>query len=321
VREQLHRDVAGIGSSNGQQFRPAFDYWVGRATPTEARRQNELMTDRLRVITLNLLTLTDASGHKRQEVVRQALPGLRPDVIALQEVTRSSNTDQASYLLGPEYTFVDLPGRSHDAGECLASRWPLGDIATLDVPVTASGDDWPRATAVAAEVLLPPPLGPLFAVHHRSTFELHQEHVREEQALATARFIEDLVSDRPGMPVVLLGDLNADPDTASIRFLRGKQSLGGTSVRYEDAWEAAHPEEPGHTFTPYNPLVPLGQMPLERGRRIDYIMTRSGPHGPLLDVVDCRLILDQPVDGVWASDHFGVLADLTRPHHTPGTWA
>jgi hypothetical protein len=30
-------------------------------------------------------------------------------------------------------------------------------------------------------------------------------------------------------------------------------------------------------------------------------------------VADCRRVLDQPVDGVWASDHYGVLADLTRP--------
>jgi endonuclease/exonuclease/phosphatase family metal-dependent hydrolase len=62
-------------------------------------------------------------------------------------------------------------------------------------------------------------------------------------------------------------------------------------------------------------------MPLERGRRTDHILTRSGPHGPLLDVADCRLVFDQPVDGVWASDHFGVLADLRRPEHAPGTWA
>jgi len=145
--------------------------------------------------------------------------------------------------------------------------------------------------------------------------------VREKQALATAHFVEDLVSDRPDLPVVLLGDFNADPDASSIRFLRGKQSLDGTSVSYEDAWEAVHAEEPGHTFSPRNPLVGLGQVPLERGRRIDHIMTRGGPHGPLLNVAACRLVLDQPVDGVWASDHFGVLADLERPHHPPGTWA
>jgi endonuclease/exonuclease/phosphatase family metal-dependent hydrolase len=280
------------------------------------------MTNRVRVITLNLLALEDASGQQRQEVVRQALPELRPDVVALQEVTRGPHIDQAAHLLGEEFTIVDLPGRSPShAGECLASRWPLGEVTTLDVAVADSAEGLPRATAVAAEVLAPPPIGPLIAVHHRGTYELQLEHVREQQALATARFVEDLVSERPDLPVVLLGDLNADSDAASIRFLTGKQSLAGTSVCYEDAWAATHPDAPGHTFSPRNPLVRAGQMPLERGRRIDYIMIRSDAHGPALDVAECRLIFDQPVDDLWASDHYGLLADLELPDHPPGRWA
>ena len=27
-------------------------------------------------------------------------------------------------------------------------------------------------------------------------------------------------------------------------------------------------------------------------------------------VTDCRIILDEPVDGVWATGHFGVIADI-----------
>jgi endonuclease/exonuclease/phosphatase family metal-dependent hydrolase len=280
------------------------------------------MTEPLRVISLNLLTLEDASGQQRHEVVRRALPALRPDVIALQEVTRGPQIDQAAQLLGEDFTIVDLPGGSPShVGECLASRWPLGEVTSLDVAVVDSANGRARATAVAAEVLARAPIGALLAVHHRGTYERQLEHVREQQALATARFVEDLVSDRPDLHVVLLGDLNADSDAASIRFLTGKQSLAGTSVRYEDAWAATHHDAPGHTFSPRNPLVRAGQMPLERGRRIDYIMIRSGAHGPTLDVADCRLIFDQPVDDVWASDHYGLLADLQRPDHSPGTWA
>ncbi len=53
----------------------------------------------------------------------------------------------------------------------------------------------------------------------------------------------------------------------------------------------------------------------------DGAICRSGSRGPLLDVAGCRLVLDQAHDGVWASDHVGVLADLRRPLHAPGTWA
>jgi endonuclease/exonuclease/phosphatase family metal-dependent hydrolase len=120
--------------------------------------------------------------------------------------------------------------------------------------------------------------------------------------------------------VVLLGDFDAGPDCASMRFWTGRQSLRGTSVRYEGAWEAVHPEEPGHTLSPSNALVRSGEVPLGRGRRIDHVLVRSGPHGPPLDVARCDLFLDRPVAGVWASDHFGVLADLVRPPHPPGIW-
>jgi endonuclease/exonuclease/phosphatase family metal-dependent hydrolase len=245
------------------------------------------MPDRVRLLTFNVLTLQSASGRRRHDAIRRAMPELRPDVVALQEVTRSPAFDQPADLLGPEFAIVDLPG-------------------------------WSEAAAV--EVQAPPPLGTLLVVHHKGTYELHLEHVREEQALATARFVEDVVAERADLPVVLLGDLNAGPEAASLRFLTGRQSLAGTGVRYEDAWEAVHPGDPGHTFSPRNPLVPAGQMPLERGRRIDHIMIRSGAHGPLLDVTDCRLVFDEPVDGVWASDHFGVLAELCRPDHPPGRW-
>ena len=280
------------------------------------------MTDCLRLLTFNVLTMGSASGQERHEVVRRLLPELRPDVVALQEVTRRPDFDQAADLLGRDFAIVDLPGWTPDhVGECLASRWPLGEVSTLDRPLAGDAESGPRAAAVAVQVLVPPPLGPLLVVHHKAAYELPLEQVREEQALATARFVEDLVSDRRDLHVVLMGDLNAGPDAGSVRFLTGRQSLASTSVRYEDAWEAVHVDEAGHTFSPRNPLVRAGEMPLERGRRIDHIMTRSGPYGPPLDVADCRLVFDRPVEGVWPSDHFGVLAELRRPEHPPGSWA
>ena len=92
----------------------------------------------------------------------------------------------------------------------------------------------------------------------------------------------------------------------------------GVNVCYQDAWEAAHRGEPeertGDTFTRRNPLVARGEMPLEPGRRIDYILLRCSDHGPMLEVRSCERVFDQPErvgqpgNEVWASDHFGVLA-------------
>src|SRR4029453_16030231 len=99
--------------------------------------------------------------------------------------------------------------------------------------------------------------------------------------------------------------------SSSIRFWTGKQSLDGTSVAYRDATDSQD------TFTPDNPLVTAGEMALETGRRIDYVMVRCGIHGPSLAVTGARRVFDRPVDGVWPSDHFGVLADLAVPEHPP----
>lgn len=279
------------------------------------------MRDRVRLLTFNLLTRVSADGPARHEVVKRVLSDLKPDVVALQEVTRNSEFDQAAELLGEDFTIVNVPDGSPEyGGECLATCRPVVRVDTLDEPLGVEASRY-RAAAAALEFIGPGHLGPLVVVHHKATYELHLDHIRERQALATARFVDELVRDRPNLPVMLLGDFNAAPDTASVRFLTGRQSPQGWSVRYEDAWETVHGNEPGHTFDPQNPLVRAGQMPLERGRRIDYIMTRSGPHGALLDVADRRLVFTEAVDGVWASDHYGLLAELQRPEHSPGQWA
>jgi endonuclease/exonuclease/phosphatase family metal-dependent hydrolase len=48
-------------------------------------------------------------------------------------------------------------------------------------------------------------------------------------------------------------------------------------------------------------------------RRIDYIMVGCGDTGPHLRIAACHLAFDQPIDQTWASDHFGVVADLASP--------
>jgi endonuclease/exonuclease/phosphatase family metal-dependent hydrolase len=69
--------------------------------------------------------------------------------------------------------------------------------------------------------------------------------------------------------------------------------------------------EPGETFTPSNPPVRDWDWPF---RRLDYVLVRCGEHGgPTLEITRCERFLDEPVDGVWASDHFGVVADLELP--------
>jgi endonuclease/exonuclease/phosphatase family metal-dependent hydrolase len=43
-------------------------------------------------------------------------------------------------------------------------------------------------------------------------------------------------------------------------------------------------------------------------------------HGPTLDITACAQIFNQPGGGVWASDHFGVMADLAVPAAGDPCW-
>ncbi len=105
-----------------------------------------------------------------------------------------------------------------------------------------------------------------------------------------------------------------------MRFWRGRASLEGASVCFQDAWETVHPGDPGPTFDARNPLVRAGEVATAVSRRIDVVLVRSGIHGPTLQVRSCARVLDEPVGGVWASDHFGVVADLDLPASPPGSW-
>ena len=132
-------------------------------------------------------------------------------------------------------------------GISIASRWPLGDVQEVDLSVTPRTAGFPCA-ALMAEVIGPDPIGALLFVNYFPNWQLNFERERELQTVAAARSVEDRIGQST-QPVVLVGDLDADPDAASIRFLSGRQSLSDLSVCYRDAWASAHPEDPGHTFT------------------------------------------------------------------------
>jgi endonuclease/exonuclease/phosphatase family metal-dependent hydrolase len=262
----------------------------------------------VRVATLNLWGRHGA-WNERKSVLVDGLRELQPDIIAFQEAAVTDGYDQVADLLDTSYHIAHQAGREAEGtGLSIASRWEVGEV-------------WEEIVGriAVAEILAPGPLGTLLLAHHNPSWQLGFEHERELQAVAASRHVEDLRRrKREVSHVVLAGDFNAAPDSASVRFWRGLQSLGETSVCYRDAWESAHPVDPGHTFSPRNPLVTGGDnWPLELGRRIDYVMVRCGDHGPTLEVTACEHIFDKAVDGVWASDHFGVVADLAIPGPSP----
>jgi endonuclease/exonuclease/phosphatase family metal-dependent hydrolase len=148
----------------------------------------------------------------------------------------------------------------------------------------------------------------MLLVNHKPTWRPHHELEREQQAVTMANSISDILAERD-LPVLLVGDLDAEPEAASIRFWAGRQSLQGVSVGFRDAWHLRHPDDPGYTFSNTNAMKAL-RWGDDIDRRIDYIFVSCDDHGPRYAIEACDLIFDQAVDGVWASDHIGLYADL-----------
>lgn len=259
------------------------------------------------VLTLNLWG-KEGDWLARRGVLREGLHQLSPDIITFQETVVTSDYDQVADLLPSDYEILHQEGRSPDGTGCsIASRFQLRDVnhAFLHVSSRVDPEHGWIGSITTVEVDAPEPIGALLLAHLKPSWQPGFEKERELQSVAAARFIEDRRAGRE-LPIILAGDLDAAPDAASSRFWTGQQTLEGLQAHYIDAWEATHPQQDGHTFTPRNPLVSR-EWTQETGRRIDYIFVRG------LEVRNSWLAFDEPMSGVWASDHFGVVVKIAEP--------
>jgi endonuclease/exonuclease/phosphatase family metal-dependent hydrolase len=268
---------------------------------------------RVRAATVNLFA-HHGDWERRRPALQRALRGLDADVLALQEAIVDGGYDMARELLGDGYEIVHqqqgLVGDGTHHGASVASRWPVRAVHEVDLHLTDRTSAYSCGTVL---VEVDSPVGRLLVGSHGSSWEWWAERERELQAVAVAKAIERLVSDRPAH-VVLGGDFNAEPQSSSMRFFTGRASLEGISTAYRDAWESVHGDAPGHTLDPRNPLRDIDEPGETQGRRVDYVLVRCGDHGPTLHVADAALAVHEPVDGVPPSDHYGVVAELTsRP--------
>lgn len=274
---------------------------------------------------LSILTI-NVNGYEpyedRNAVLREGIVDLQPDVLSFQEAAYlpgkqhqiAECLDGLGYRIDHQFDGVDSPPRGD--GNCIASRWPMERTALVPLPKTPRSGTYPVA-ALCATVHAPAPFGPFLLVNSKTSWQLHLERERERQVVTIARLVEEY-ADPEGLPAIVAADFDASPDSASIRFMTGRQSLDGCSTHFLDAWEIAGDGTPGHTWTSDNPfnraIISRYTGGETHRRRIDYIFVGSPfLFGKRVHIQSCKVVLDKAVNGIHASGHFGVYAEITCP--------
>jgi len=270
----------------------------------------------LRVVTLNVWNI-EGERH-RHRIINRELHRLKPDLLAMQEVLQTSDDPTLDTMLEgldmhvthqQDVQAFRPPYSDRYGGTAIATRMPHKIVEVLD-PRTPQAQDVPWATLAAVVDI--GDIGSLLFVATTAAWRPAAEAAREDHAVAVANLD---TRHRKELPTLIAGDLNAAPDAASIRFLTGLQSLNGRSVCYHDAWSVAGDGD-GHTWTETNPNALSGMKQIigqkNYDKRYDYVLVGSWDAHPKgrAEIKSAELVFDRPVDGIWPSDHFGVMVDL-----------
>lgn len=180
----------------------------------------------LRVMSYNLHNGFDPQGHLGLEALAQAIESQKPDVLALQEISRGWAVYGSLDMLAWLSRRLDMPyvyGPTADPlwGNALLSRYPIREVHMTEIPPP----DLPlKRGLIWCQIELKGEPLQVLATHFHHRFD--GAEVRRAQA-------QKVLEISRGYPrTVLLGDFNASPDTAEMELLRaaGFRSAGSDAA-------------------------------------------------------------------------------------------
>jgi endonuclease/exonuclease/phosphatase family metal-dependent hydrolase len=263
--------------------------------------------DSIRLVTLNLWGEQPPLAE-RMALTISGLRALHPDVVALQEVRQIEDVlpNQAETLaraLGLTSVFATAtPWGGGDEGLAILSRYPITSHSFRELPHATQ-----KERRIVLGAILDTPAGSFSAFTTHLNYRLADGQIREDQLVAVDEFVK---AHDSSLPKVLMGDFNAVPESDEIRWLRGLRSIAGLRVFYQDAFARIHPGEAGYTWATRNSQTSRLSF-LETDRRLDYIFVTPLGRDGRGQVLDSRIVLDEPnEEGVFSSDHFGLYAEV-----------
>jgi endonuclease/exonuclease/phosphatase family metal-dependent hydrolase len=249
-----------------------------------------------RIVTLNL-----EQDHKRwtarRALIHDGIATLRPDIVALNEVSIPLQSARAlwrttSELLGVEFNLVQqtrVNGLSAIEGEAMLTRFPVIETGNLDYQARDTVAQVARL--VVDGKLLDVYVTHLYMSRGDDSLRLHQV----QQLLAWIDSRDDAAA------CIVCGDFNAALDKPSASLMASRFRPTQTSPTAFTALA----DDDGSVSHPYWSRM---------DRCIDYIWTSGA-----IDIIGGGVCFDQPSPEdptLFPSDHAGVWADLTL--RTPG---
>jgi endonuclease/exonuclease/phosphatase family metal-dependent hydrolase len=269
----------------------------------------------------------------RAQLMADEITAAAPDVVVLQEATiwtwQSSAGPASADLLGDLETALAADGAHYapaavlNEGSGSAPVPGFGVVSFQDRDaILVRTDEPPGQLRIASvqsghyltQLTLPTAVGPVTIVRGWISAEVttqgrtarvintHLENASPDVQQAQAG---ELLSGpaSASLPVIIAGDLNTGPLAAGGFLTPTYQQI--LADGFTDAWTVTNPGVPGmtnalHAEDPYGPSVP--------DKRIDLVLVNGGLHP-----VSATLTGTSAVNGLWPSDHAGVIATIQIP--------
>jgi endonuclease/exonuclease/phosphatase family metal-dependent hydrolase len=263
----------------------------------------------LRVMTFNIRYDNPNDGvnawPNRREWVASLIRFHGADVVGVQEALAHMLTELDQRLPGFARVGVGrADGRAR--GEFSAILYRTDRLALLDsgtfwlspTPEVVASKGWDAAIErVATWARFRDRRTGCSLLHLNTHFDHMGEQARQESARLIRRRLPGLAA---GLPIVVTGDLNADPTSGAYRILT-RDTIAGASPPLSDAMTVSRRGHYGPTssWTAFKAIEP--------NRRIDYVLVSSA-----VEVLSHGILPDS-WDGRFPSDHLPVLASVAAP--------
>lgn len=245
----------------------------------------------MKILTLNTWQ-ERGPWRERWELILKGLKEYDADIVGLQEVFNMDWALEIHKRSG--YPYLAVSGEH--SGLIFLSKFKPVEQECLVMTTKSPTEDYLRYVFYV-QVDMGGEKIALFNTH--LSWKADEDEIR----LGQTRELEAFVREKSGdLPVALMGDLNAGPDTPSVAYLWKK-------LKWCDTFYAKNPGDRGWTWDYRNPYAEAEREKMAE-RRIDYIFVREQV-GSFEKIRSSRIVFNEPSkDGVYPSDHFGVMTEF-----------